>query len=77
VSSLLAYNDKTVGPLATVFFAGFLIIGIWGLWSAVFAETAAYSKKTGADKHTSSFLFKNKSSASEQKKKWRKSIGQT
>jgi len=30
------------------------------------------SKKTGADKHTSSFIFGNKSAASLQKKRWKK-----
>jgi hypothetical protein len=39
---------------------------------AVFGTSSSISKKTGADKHTSSFLFGNKSAASVQKKQWLK-----
>jgi len=38
----------------------------------MFAGSPLVSKKTGADKHTSSFIFGNKASASSQKKRWKK-----
>jgi len=38
----------------------------------VFANASLYSQKTGADKHTSAFIFGNKSAASVQKKAWKK-----
>jgi hypothetical protein len=38
----------------------------------VFANSTAISKTTGADKHTSAFIFGNKAAASSQKKKLRK-----
>jgi len=38
----------------------------------LFAGSASISRKTGADKHTSSFLFNNKTAASVQKKEWKK-----
>jgi hypothetical protein len=37
---------------------------------AIFGNSSSVSKKTGADKHTSSFLFRNKAAASVQKKEW-------
>ena len=37
-----------------------------------FAGPKLVSRKTGADKHTSAFIFGNKSSASEQKKEWKR-----
>jgi hypothetical protein len=37
----------------------------------IFAGSALVSRKTGADKHTSAFIFGNKASASEQKKIWK------
>ncbi|KAF8163352.1 hypothetical protein B0H34DRAFT_795071 [Crassisporium funariophilum] len=72
LSALLAWNTHDVGPLATVFFCSSLTIGLWGLWALVFAGSSSISKSTGADKHTSAFLFGNKSAASEQKKRLRK-----
>ena len=38
----------------------------------VFEGTSRYSRKTGADKHTSRFLFGNKAAASSRKKEWKK-----
>ena len=38
----------------------------------IFAGPKRISRKTGADKHTSAFIFGNKSSASEQQKRWRR-----
>ncbi|GLB34899.1 hypothetical protein LshimejAT787_0204640 [Lyophyllum shimeji] len=72
VTSFLSYNTKNVGPLASIVFAGSAIIGLWGLWAIVFGNSRSVSKTTGADKHTSSFIFGNKSAASVQKKQWRK-----
>ncbi|TFL07473.1 hypothetical protein BDV98DRAFT_539219 [Pterulicium gracile] len=76
LSSLLAYNNKDVQALSSLFSLGFFVIGVWGLWSLVFQGTARFSKKTGADKHTSSFMFKNKASASQHKKRYREAGGQ-
>ncbi|KAJ6596962.1 hypothetical protein DFH09DRAFT_1133222 [Mycena vulgaris] len=72
LSAFLAYNSKTVGSLASIVFVGSSIIGLCGTWAAVFGSSSSVSKKTGADKHTSSFLFGNKSAASVQKKEWLK-----
>ncbi|KAJ7774907.1 hypothetical protein B0H16DRAFT_1508785 [Mycena metata] len=72
LSAFLAYNTKSVGSLASIVFVGSAIVGLWGTWAAVFGNSSSMSKKTGADKHTSSFLFGNKSAASAQKKEWRK-----
>ncbi|KAJ6630870.1 hypothetical protein B0H10DRAFT_1983549 [Mycena sp. CBHHK59/15] len=72
LSAFLAYNTKTVGSLASIIFVGSGVIGLWGAWAVVFGNSSSVSKKTGADKHTSSFLFGNKSAASVQKKQWRK-----
>jgi len=38
----------------------------------LFAGSASISRKTGADKRTSGFLFKNKAAASVQKKEWKR-----
>ena len=38
----------------------------------IFEGTGNFSNKTGADKHTSRFLFGSKASASAQKKLWKK-----
>ncbi|KAJ7285769.1 hypothetical protein C8J57DRAFT_1496483 [Mycena rebaudengoi] len=72
LSAFIAYNTKTVGSLATIVFVGSSVIGLCGTWAAVFGTSSSISKKTGADKHTSSFLFGNKSAASVQKKQWLK-----
>jgi len=72
LTAFLSYNTSKVGPLAFIFFLGSGVIALWSLWVIVFAESSLVSKKTGADKHTSSFIFGNKSAASSQKKRWRK-----
>jgi hypothetical protein len=45
---------------------------LWRHRKIIFAGPQLISRKTGADKHTSSFIFGNKSSASEQKKQWKR-----
>ncbi|KAJ7235451.1 hypothetical protein B0H12DRAFT_1141556 [Mycena haematopus] len=72
LSAFLAYNTKSVGSLAPIVCVGSSIIGLWGTWAAVFGNSSSVSKKTGADKHTSTFLFKNRAAASVQKKEWLK-----
>ncbi|KAJ7774534.1 hypothetical protein DFH07DRAFT_799915 [Mycena maculata] len=72
LSAFLAYNTKAVGSLANIVFVGSGTIGLWGAWAAVFGDSSSVSKKTGADKHTSAFIFGNKSAASVQKKEWLK-----
>ncbi|KAF5380896.1 hypothetical protein D9615_004004 [Tricholomella constricta] len=73
VTAFLSYNTKNVGPLASITFVGSTVIGLWGLWAIVFGGSSSTSKTTGADKHTSSFIFGNKSAASVQKRQWKKS----
>ncbi|KAF5357998.1 hypothetical protein D9756_001515 [Leucocoprinus leucothites] len=75
LSAFLAWNTTSVGPLALIMFIGSLIIGIWGLWAIMFAGTSFMSKTTGADKHTSGFIFGNTSAASNIKKRWRSDRG--
>ncbi|KAH8598807.1 hypothetical protein B0O99DRAFT_591428 [Bisporella sp. PMI_857] len=49
---------------------GSSILGAIGLWCILFASTSGrISRKTGADKRTSGFPFKNEESASQRKKK--------
>ncbi|TFK54778.1 hypothetical protein OE88DRAFT_1653267 [Heliocybe sulcata] len=72
LSAFLAWNTSTVGPLAILVFLGSGSIGLFGLWAIAFAGSARISRKTGADKHTSTFIFGNKSAASKQKKQWKK-----
>jgi hypothetical protein len=72
LTAFLSYNTSTVGPLAFTFFLGSTVISLWSLWVIIFAESSSVSKKTGADKHTSSFIFGNKAAASSVKKRWRK-----
>ncbi|KAG9049680.1 hypothetical protein FS837_009444 [Tulasnella sp. UAMH 9824] len=82
-TAFISYNTKNIGPLGIIMTFGCGITGVWGLWVATngdppemkqmaFEGTGDYSNKTGADKHTSSFLFGNKASASQQKKLWQK-----
>ncbi|PBK96923.1 hypothetical protein ARMGADRAFT_719436 [Armillaria gallica] len=71
ISSFLAYNTTDVGSLATLTSVAAGVIAIWGLWILVFGNSSSISKTTGADKHTSSFIFGNTSSASAQKKRWK------
>jgi len=68
LSAFLAWNNNDIGSLSSIFFFFSLIIGIWGLWEIVFANSTSISKTTGADKHTSAFIFGNKAAASSQKK---------
>ncbi|KAF7294876.1 hypothetical protein MIND_01025500 [Mycena indigotica] len=72
VSAFVAYNTSSIGSLATLVPIFAAIIGVWGAWAAIFGDSASVSKKTGADKHTSAFIFGNKSAASSQKKEWLK-----
>jgi len=69
--AFLSYNTISVSSLAFLVFLGSATIGVWGIWTILFAGSSNISKKTGADKHTSRFLFGNKSSASVQKKRWK------
>jgi len=72
LSAFMSWNTKDVGSLATIVCVGTSVISLWGLWATVFAGSSVISHKTGADKHTSSFLFGNKSAASKQKAEWKK-----
>ncbi|KAJ3768889.1 hypothetical protein FB446DRAFT_694366 [Lentinula raphanica] len=72
LSSFISYNTRSVGSLAAIHCLITAIVGLWGLWVTVFGSSVRVSKKTGADKHTSSFIFGNKSAASKQKKEWLK-----
>ncbi|KAL5532720.1 hypothetical protein ACEPAF_4494 [Sanghuangporus sanghuang] len=73
ISSFISYNTNSVGalPFGVSILTG--IIGLWGLWVILFQGPPRISEKTGADKHTSSFLFGNKTAASVKKKEWKKS----
>ncbi|KAJ8078905.1 hypothetical protein PM082_013189 [Marasmius tenuissimus] len=71
LSAFLSYNTNSVGALAFFYFLLTGVMGLWGLWALVFNGASKISKKTGADKRTSSFIFGNKSAASQQKKKWK------
>ncbi|PPQ87981.1 hypothetical protein CVT25_001060 [Psilocybe cyanescens] len=68
LSAFVAWNSDDVGTLASVFFFFSLTISLWGLWEIIFANSASFSKTTGTDKHTSSFIFGNKAAASSVKK---------
>ncbi|THG99855.1 hypothetical protein EW145_g7182 [Phellinidium pouzarii] len=72
LSSFVSYNTSSISSLSFTasIFTG--IIGLWGLWVILFEGTSRISKKTGADKHTSAFLFGNKKAASSQKKEWKR-----
>ncbi|KAK7020556.1 hypothetical protein R3P38DRAFT_2970155 [Favolaschia claudopus] len=72
LSAFIAYNTRDVGALASIVCFGSAIIGLWGTWAAVFGNSSSVSKKTGADKRTSAFIFKNRAAASSQKKELRK-----
>lgn len=75
VSAFLAYNTSDVGPLSFMIFIVDSVIATFGLWAMSFAGSSSRSKKTGADKRTSRFLFGNKAAASSVKKQWRKEHG--
>ncbi|KAI0748146.1 hypothetical protein C8Q80DRAFT_1170391 [Daedaleopsis nitida] len=70
--SFLSYNTSSVGSLGFLLCLGSGTIGLWGVWAIMFAGSSKISRKTGADKRTSRFLFGNKSAASTQKKRWKK-----
>jgi len=72
LSAFISYNTKSVGSLASIVCLGASVVGLWGLWVIIFASSMSVSKKTGADKHTSAFIFGNKAAASKQKKEWKK-----
>jgi len=72
LSAFLSYNTAGIGSLGIFYTACTGLLGIWGLWVILFAGSSTFSRKTGADKHTSAFIFGNKSSASEQKKRWKR-----
>ncbi|KAF8447732.1 hypothetical protein L210DRAFT_849900 [Boletus edulis BED1] len=71
VMALLSDN-RSVGTLTTTVLVGSSIVGLFGLWMLVFSGPPDISRKTGADKHTSSFIFGNKSAASVRKRLWKK-----
>jgi len=77
LSSFLSYNTPLaqIGPLALFMCVGSGITGLWGLYVILFTGSSSRSRKTGADKRTSRFLFWNSSAASAQKKKWKKEQG--
>ncbi|KAL5635578.1 hypothetical protein ACGC1H_004398 [Rhizoctonia solani] len=72
--AFLGYNKPIdeIGSLGFLVFIGNGICALYGSFLILFNGPTVRSKKTGADKHTSSFLFGNKNAASVQKKKWRK-----
>ncbi|KAI0636948.1 hypothetical protein C8Q77DRAFT_1207093 [Trametes polyzona] len=70
--SFIAYNTKSVGPLSFLVCLGSGTMGLWGMWAILFAGSSYISRKTGADKRTSRFLFGNKAAASVQKKQWKR-----
>ncbi|KAI9466316.1 hypothetical protein BJY52DRAFT_1112061, partial [Lactarius psammicola] len=72
LSAFLSYNTTGAGNLPKFYSAFTGLVGIWGLWVITFAGPTLVSRKTGADKRTSAFIFGNKSSASEQKKLWKR-----
>ncbi|KAI0093686.1 hypothetical protein BDY19DRAFT_902436 [Irpex rosettiformis] len=72
IIALLSYNTTSVGALAFFVFLGSAIIAAWGWWAILFSGTSYISRKTGADKRTSAFIFGNKAAASSRKKEWKK-----
>ncbi|KAG2054663.1 hypothetical protein BDR06DRAFT_996448 [Suillus hirtellus] len=72
VLALLSYNKTGVGSLGNFIFLGSFFIGLFGLWALLFAGPSVISKKTGADKRTSAFMFGNRNAASVRKKEWSK-----
>ncbi|KAG8713490.1 hypothetical protein FRC11_011979 [Ceratobasidium sp. 423] len=76
--AFLAYNKPVdeVGSLGFLVFMGNGLCALYGSYLILFNGPTVRSKKTGADKHTSAFLFGNKNAASVQKKKWRKEHGE-
>jgi len=78
ISAIVSYNAESskTGGLGVVVFLISSVISVWGFWLILFEGSSLISKKTGADKHTSAFLFWNKNAASIQKKEWKKGKGQ-
>ncbi|TBU65801.1 hypothetical protein BD310DRAFT_984973 [Dichomitus squalens] len=70
--SFLSYNTSSVSSLGFLVCLGSGTIGLWGLWAILFAGSSYISRKTGADKRTSRFIFGNKAAASSKKKEWKK-----
>ncbi|RDX56750.1 hypothetical protein OH76DRAFT_1477322 [Lentinus brumalis] len=70
--SFISYNTTSVGSLGLLLCLGTGAIGGWGFWAILFAGSSHISRKTGADKRTSRFLFGNRAAASSQKKQWKK-----
>jgi len=72
--AFISYNKPIteIGSLGFFVFLGNGFLGLYGSYLMLFEGPTLRSKKTGADKHTSSFLFGNKNAASVQKKNWRK-----
>ncbi|KAH7107568.1 hypothetical protein BKA62DRAFT_683786 [Auriculariales sp. MPI-PUGE-AT-0066] len=78
VMSFASYHTslKGLGALPMIAAVGSGAISLWGFWVMFFASEGRRSKKTGADKRTSAFLFGNKAAASEQKKEYRRQTSQ-
>ncbi|KAI0670360.1 hypothetical protein C8Q78DRAFT_1035827 [Trametes maxima] len=72
MTAFIAYNTASVGSLSLLVSFGSGVIGLYGLWAILFAGSSRISRKTGADKRTSRFLFGNRAAASAQKKLWKK-----
>ncbi|KAG2157183.1 hypothetical protein DEU56DRAFT_722542 [Suillus clintonianus] len=70
--SFLSYNASGVGSLGNFVLLGSSLVSLFGLWVLLFAGPSVISKKTGADKRTSAFIFGNKNAASVRKKEWSK-----
>ncbi|KZV84426.1 hypothetical protein EXIGLDRAFT_727228 [Exidia glandulosa HHB12029] len=75
VIAFSAWNSSIhgLGAFPMIVSVGCGAISMWGFWVMFFASSLGHhSKKTGADKRTSAFLFGNKQSACEQKKEYNK-----
>lgn len=70
--AFMSYNKSGVGSLGSFIFLGSSFVGLFGLWVLLFAGPSVISKKTGADKRTSAFIFGNRNAASLRKKEWSK-----
>ncbi|KAG1782582.1 hypothetical protein EV702DRAFT_960777 [Suillus placidus] len=70
--AFLSYNKSGVGSFGSFIFLGSSFVGLFGLWVLLFAGPSVISKKTGADKRTSAFIFGNRNAASVRKNEWSK-----
>ncbi|KAG2349807.1 hypothetical protein BDR05DRAFT_923575 [Suillus weaverae] len=70
--AFLSYNTSGVGSFGSLIFLGSSFVGLFGLWVLLFAGPSVISKKTGADKRTSAFIFGNRNAASVRKNEWSK-----